>query len=100
MSCFRGGATRSLSLPIPLPACKSWHTDPEVVSLIDRLLNEYSTSEIAAQLNHAACGPAKVTGSHGSRWSTLPNLSAREPFPSPSGSGHAKRDEIAQQLGV
>ena len=49
--CFRGGATRSLSLPLPLPACKRYHTDPEVVTLIDRLLDEYSTSEIATQLN-------------------------------------------------
>ena len=48
---FRGGATRSLSMPVPEPSYKSWQTDPEVVALIDRLLDEYTTTEVAAQLN-------------------------------------------------
>ena len=28
---FKGGATRSLTLPVPLPAWATWQTDPQLV---------------------------------------------------------------------
>ncbi len=49
--CFRGGATRSLTIPLPLPSYRTWQTPPDIVAQIDRLLDQYTDGEIAAQLN-------------------------------------------------
>jgi hypothetical protein len=49
--CFRGGATRSLTIPVPLPAYRIWQTSPEIVAQIDRLLDQHTEGEIAARLN-------------------------------------------------
>jgi hypothetical protein len=48
---FRGGATRRLSIPVPQPACRTWQTPPQIVAQIDRLLDQYTEGEIAAQFN-------------------------------------------------
>jgi DNA invertase Pin-like site-specific DNA recombinase len=44
---FRGGATRTLTLPRPAPAWALRQTSPEVVAEIDRLLAEYTDVQIA-----------------------------------------------------
>ena len=49
--CFRGGATRRLTIPAPLPSYRTWQTAPDIVAQIDRLLDQYTEGEIAAQLN-------------------------------------------------
>ena len=49
--CFRGGATRSLTIPVPLPSYLITKTPPEIVAQIDRLLDHYTDREIVAQLN-------------------------------------------------
>ena len=48
---FRGGASKSFTLPIPLNASMLRKTDAEVVSEIDRLLENHTEMEIAAILN-------------------------------------------------
>jgi DNA invertase Pin-like site-specific DNA recombinase len=48
---FRGGATKVLSVPMPLSAWQMRKTRPEIVAEIDRLLEKCSDSEIAAELN-------------------------------------------------
>jgi DNA invertase Pin-like site-specific DNA recombinase len=48
---FKGGATHSLSLPVPLAASDLRRTSPDVVTEIDRLLNEHTDSEVATILN-------------------------------------------------
>ena len=48
---FRGGMTTSLSLPIPPSAWQMRQTAAEVVTQIDRLLDEHTEGEIAAILN-------------------------------------------------
>jgi DNA invertase Pin-like site-specific DNA recombinase/ribosome-associated translation inhibitor RaiA len=48
---FRGGATRTLQLPLPGRAWQLRETKPEVVAAIDELLNQHTDGEIAAQLN-------------------------------------------------
>jgi hypothetical protein len=48
---FRGGAARSLTLPLPLAAWQARQTAPAVVTLIDELLNEHTDREIVARLN-------------------------------------------------
>jgi DNA invertase Pin-like site-specific DNA recombinase len=47
---FRGGATRTLTLPRPAPAWALRRTSPEVVAEIDRLLDDYTDVQIARVL--------------------------------------------------
>lgn len=48
---FKGGTTRTLTLPLPLPAWQLRQTPPAVVDAIDRLLDEHTDREIATILN-------------------------------------------------
>jgi hypothetical protein len=48
---FKGGATRTLTVPIPLNAWQQRATSPEVVKEIDRLLENNTDGQIAAILN-------------------------------------------------
>jgi Recombinase zinc beta ribbon domain len=48
---FKGGATKSLSLSMPLSAWQLRKTKAEIVAEIDRLLERCTDSEIAAELN-------------------------------------------------
>jgi DNA invertase Pin-like site-specific DNA recombinase len=48
---FKGGATRTISIPRPLTAAEMWKTSPEIVAEIDRLLEQHTTREIANILN-------------------------------------------------
>ena len=98
---LRGGATRSLSMPVPLPGCKSWQTDPEVVSEIDRLLNDYTSAQIAAQLNERGLRSGK-----GGRFTRMTIVNINQSYGLKSRyqrlreAGKLTRDEIAQQLGI
>jgi len=47
---FKGGATRTISIPRPLTGAERWKTSPEIVE-IDRLLEQHTTREIANMLN-------------------------------------------------
>jgi hypothetical protein len=47
---FRGGATRTLSLPRPLPAWKLRQIDAALVAEIDKLIGQHTDAEIAAIL--------------------------------------------------
>jgi hypothetical protein len=48
---FKGGATHTLSVPLPKPAWMTRRTSPEVVTAIDRLLDDHTDGEIAELLN-------------------------------------------------
>jgi DNA invertase Pin-like site-specific DNA recombinase len=50
---FRGGQTTSLTVPIPPPAWQLRQTKPEVLALLDRLLDDHTDGETAAALNAA-----------------------------------------------
>jgi len=50
---FKGGATATLTLPLPQPTTVLRRTDPAVVATIDRLVDEATDSDIAAQFNAA-----------------------------------------------
>ncbi len=47
---FKGGATRTLHLPLPVPIGLLRKTDPAIVAEIDRLLEEHTEGEIGALL--------------------------------------------------
>jgi DNA invertase Pin-like site-specific DNA recombinase len=48
---FKGGACQTRTLPLPTPAYRMWETDPEIVQLIDKLLDEHTDKQIAEILN-------------------------------------------------
>ena len=48
---FKGGATKMMSLPLPLKGWQYNVTDPEIVEIVDELLTNYTNSEIAIKLN-------------------------------------------------
>jgi len=52
---FKGGATKVFSLAMPLSAPDLRRTKPEIVAEIDRLLNDMSDPQIAAELNRQGC---------------------------------------------
>jgi DNA invertase Pin-like site-specific DNA recombinase len=49
---FKGGAHRTVQLPLPLRSWEQRQTRREVVAVIDRLLDQYTYPEIAAMLNN------------------------------------------------
>jgi hypothetical protein len=48
---FKGGALRTLELPLPLPFCILSRTRPEVIEAIDTLLGTHDYQEIVDHLN-------------------------------------------------
>ena len=54
---FRGGATHSLFLPLPLTAAQLRKVSPAVVAEVDRLLDDHTDSEIVDILNSAGLRP-------------------------------------------
>jgi len=48
---FRGGDTRSISVPRPLPSWKTWLTPSETIAAIDELLDEHTDAEVVEILN-------------------------------------------------
>jgi hypothetical protein len=63
---FKGGATKVLSLPIPLTVGELRKTKAEIVAEIDRLLERCTDSEVAAELNKK--GWRSSTNQPFSRW--------------------------------
>jgi hypothetical protein len=48
---FKGGSQQTLTISRPLNAWQERTTDGEVIAEIDRLLNDYTTEQVAAILN-------------------------------------------------
>ena len=49
---FKGGATKTLKLPLPLKGWQYNLTDPKIVEIVDELLSDHTYSEIATILNN------------------------------------------------
>jgi hypothetical protein len=52
---FKGGANRCLNLPLPLNGWQARLTQPELLNEIDRLLDEFTETQLAATLNERGC---------------------------------------------
>lgn len=52
---LRGGQTTSLDIPIPLNAWQARQTEPETLTLLDRLLDDHTDAGAAEALNRAGC---------------------------------------------
>ena len=61
---FKGGATQTLALPLPLSAWQLRKTDPVVVETIDHLLDQHTEGEIAAILNQRGLPPGVGSAFH------------------------------------
>ncbi len=48
---FKGGATQTITVALPLPLAQSRLTTPETLVALDRFLNEYTDAQVAEQLN-------------------------------------------------
>ncbi|MHB1447273.1 MAG: recombinase family protein, partial [Acidimicrobiales bacterium] len=48
---FRGGATTSLTVPIPLTGYRARQTQPETLAVLDRLLDDHTDGQVAEALN-------------------------------------------------
>ena len=48
---FKGGATQTITVPLPPPFAQSRLTAPSTLAAMDRLLEEYTDAEVAEQLN-------------------------------------------------
>jgi DNA invertase Pin-like site-specific DNA recombinase len=98
---LRGGTTRTLTLPLPLPSWKTWQTNPEIVAEIDRLLDEHPTGEIATRLNERGLRSGK--GRMFTR-KTIANICRgyhlKGRYERLRDAGLLTRVEIAKQLGI
>jgi hypothetical protein len=56
---FKGGASQTLSLPLPLPATELWKTSPELVAEINRLLDDHTCGQIADIFNQRGLASPK-----------------------------------------
>jgi DNA invertase Pin-like site-specific DNA recombinase len=98
---FRGGQTTSLAIPLPLTARQARQTEPEVLALLDRLLDDHTDAEAAHLLN--AAGHRSGVGKPFTRTIVL-HLRRTQNMPSHAQRLHVRGmltiSEIAQQLGV
>jgi hypothetical protein len=48
---FKGGATKTLKLPLPFKGWQYNMTDPKIVEIVDELLTDHTNAEIATILD-------------------------------------------------
>lgn len=98
---FRGGADRTLHLPLPLNAWQLRQTNPLVLAEIDRLLDHHTDREVVAILNERGVRPG-----HASRFNRLLLLKLRcahglvDRFTRLRREGLLTQEEMADVLGV
>jgi len=98
---FKGGAARTLSLPLPQPAWTTWQTRPEVIAAVDHFLDDHTDGRIAALLNERGWHSGKggmFTRSIVTRIRNQYRLRSR--FDRLREAGMLTQEEIADQLGV
>jgi hypothetical protein len=97
---FKGGATRTLSLPAPKTAWEERQTKAEVMAEIDRLLNDHTFREIAGILNERKLVSGTGRPFHGDRVEYLCRFYKLKPrFDRLRAAGLLTLDELAVKLG-
>jgi hypothetical protein len=98
---FKGGATQTLSVPLPPPIGFRRRTDAEVVREIDRLLDDHTCEEIAAQLNARGWRSFEGKAFHAHRIVRLRrDHGLRDRYSRLRAAGLLTLDEVATTLGV
>jgi len=98
---FKGGATRTLTLPRPLNAWQLRQTNPAVVAQIDELLDAHTDGEIAAILNERGytSGSGKALNSTTVAWLER-TYGLKSRYERLSELGLLTQQEMAHKLGV
>jgi hypothetical protein len=98
---FKGGAARTLSLPLPKPAWALWQTHPDVVAEVDRLLKDYTDARIAVLLNESGWRSGKGrTFTRNMVTKIRCQYHLRTRFDRLREAGMLTQEEIVHQLGV
>jgi hypothetical protein len=98
---FRGGATQSLSLPLPLPAWRLRQIDPNLIAEIDRLIDKHTDGEIAEILRVRGVRSYEGTIPHRTMIGRLRrDYGLRSRFDRLRDAGLLTRQEMAKALGV
>jgi DNA invertase Pin-like site-specific DNA recombinase len=98
---LRGGATQTLTLPAARPIWQSWLTPPEVVQMVDELLNEYTEGQVATILNERGLHAGKGGSFHGYTIGVLRrNYKLKSRFERLHQAGMLTVEEMAKALGV
>jgi len=98
---FKGGATKTLHLPRPLTSWQEWTTDSKVVVEIDRLLEDYTNSEVAAILNQRGFKSGMGKAFHGNRISKIRRAyGLKSRYERLREAGMLTRKELAAKQGV
>jgi hypothetical protein len=98
---FRGGASHSLTIPLPLPAGKLRQIDPGLITEIDRLIDSHTDGEIAEILRQRGVRTYEGTIPHPRMIARLRRdygLKCR--YDRLREAGLLTRDEMAKALGV
>jgi hypothetical protein len=98
---FKGGAVRTLQLPIPLNAPQRRATNPAVVKEIDRLLDSYTWANVASSLNEGGYRTGEGNAFDVSRVKTIAeHYGVQSHYDRPRASGLLTISEIARLLGI
>lgn len=98
---FRGGNTKTLTLPALQRSWQAWQTSPQVVAEIDRLLDEYTDHGIAEVLNERG-----FRSGQGKRFETpivariRRKYGLRDRFTRLRAKGLLTKEELAAKIGV
>jgi DNA-binding transcriptional regulator YiaG len=98
---FKGGATKTLKLPLPLKGWQYNATDPKIVEIVDELLTDHTYSEIAAILNKR--GYKSGQGHRIDRQTVVGithNYKLKTRYARLRATGKLRVDEVANLLGV
>jgi hypothetical protein len=98
---FKGGTVATVTQPIPAPSYKSWETPPEVITEIDRLLDDHTDKQIASILNEQGLQSGKGKSFSSSIiWRLRSTHKLRSRFDRLREKGMLTMDEMAAALGV
>jgi DNA invertase Pin-like site-specific DNA recombinase len=98
---FKGGAAKTIRLPIPPRAWQKYRTSPAVVTEIDRLLDDHAPPEIADLFNQRGLRPGRTDRFSGAIINRIQrNYDLRSRYDRLRAAGMLTKEEMAQMLGV
>lgn len=98
---FKGGAAKTITLPIPPRSWEAWQTDELVIAEMDRLLDDHTDGQIAAILNEKGFRSGMGSSFHGRLVRRLrKDYHLRSQYERLRAAGMLTRDEIAEILHI
>lgn len=98
---FKGGQTKTITLPLPESAVTLFKTKPEVIEMIDQLHNEYDDKQIATILNQKGMCPGRGEVFKANMIASIRHkYGIKSRYDRLREQGMLTRNEIAGQLGI